>query len=350
MFRALSRCRTGWLGAAMAGCVCEKLSHCTISKHDAVEYRRTEDAQQQQYAEALLWCVTEEKQSYAADNRKDVDGNKFWTLINRSGLQRRIDGEVDNTDPFAHNRTVTAREEADLVEVCKELNRHGQGVDRAHLGAMVIDSLRLRTTLNRGRHYSPLSRNAKEMLNAGFPSHHFFARFFADNPDISERNACNEEMLRIKWMTPKVSADHFLALKSCLQAAGIMVDGEITDSSRVLNSDECPNPWQGTGGRTKLIAAVGEPCKKIIHSARENTTLDVMIGLDGYLFDPHLIFKGKHVQNQMIPDINKIPNSKISAADRGYQTGTTLLQTLKHWDKQLQKRKVQKPVVWTNYG
>ena len=166
MFRALSRCRTGWLGAAMAGCVCEKLSHCTISKHDAVEYRRTEDAQQQQYAEALLWCVTEEKQSYAADNRKDVDGNKFCTLINRSGLQRRIDGEVDNTDPFAHNRTVTVREEADLVEVCKELNRHGQGVDRAHLGAMVIDSLRLRTTLNRGRDYTPLSHNTKEMLAA----------------------------------------------------------------------------------------------------------------------------------------------------------------------------------------
>ena len=78
-------------------------------------------------------------------------GSKLWPLINRSGLQRRIDGEVDNTDPFAQHRTVTAREEADLVEFCKELDRHGQGVNCTHLGAMVIDSLRLRAMLNRGR-------------------------------------------------------------------------------------------------------------------------------------------------------------------------------------------------------
>ena len=94
----------------------------------------------------------------------NADGNKLWPLINRSGLQRRIDGEVDNTDPFAQHRTVTAREEADLVELCKELNRHGQGVNRTHLGAMVIDSLRLRAMLNRD--YTPLSHNTKEMLAA----------------------------------------------------------------------------------------------------------------------------------------------------------------------------------------
>ena len=66
----------------MAGCVFEKLSHCTISKHDAVEYRRTEDARQQQYAEALLWCAMEEKQLYVAECRRQqvmAADKPIWT-------------------------------------------------------------------------------------------------------------------------------------------------------------------------------------------------------------------------------------------------------------------------------
>jgi hypothetical protein len=52
----------------------------------------------------------------------------------------------------------------------------------------------------------------------------------------------------------------------------------------------------------------------------------------------------------MIPDRSKVPNSKISATAKGYQTGSTLLETLKIWDRQLTERGVPKPVVWTTDG
>ena len=51
----------------------------------------------------------------------------------------------------------------------------------------------------------------------------------------------------------------------------------------------------------RCIAAVGEPCKKLVSAARQHTSLDACVGLDGYLYDPHLIFSGKHIQRQMVP-------------------------------------------------
>ena len=58
-------------------------------------------------------------------------------------------------------------------------------------------------------------------------------------------------------------------------ASVCLVDGKIVDPQRVINSDECPNPWNATGGRTKFLGAVGEPCRRLISSAREHTSLDV---------------------------------------------------------------------------
>ena len=49
--------------------------------------------------------------------------------------------------------------------------------------------------------------------------------------------------------------------------AGIMdADGKITrPATRLLNSDECPNPWRGTGDRGKLIAEVGKAVSEAGH-------------------------------------------------------------------------------------
>eukprot|EP00966_Prymnesium_polylepis_P218611 5059915-Prymnesium_polylepis.1 len=118
-------------------------------------------------------------------------------------------------------------------------------------------------------------------------------------------------------MTKANSLAHFGRLDAFLRSVGVMdADGKIPDPRRVLNSDECPNPWQGTGGRSKIVAAVGDPCRKLIAAAREHSTLDVAIGLDGHLYGPHVIFKGKLLQRQMIPDKNKVPNSLISVTDK----------------------------------
>ena len=70
----------------------------------------------------------------------------------------------------------------------------------------------------------------------------------------------------------------------------------------------------------------------------------------GYLYDPHLIFSGKDIQRQVVPQGDKIEDLVISVTEKGYQTGATLLATLKHWDKQLLARGVPKPVVWMTDG
>ena len=72
--------------------------------------------------------------------------------------------------------------------------------------------------------------------------------------------------------------------------------GRITDPQRFLNSDECPNPWRGTGRFGKVIGEVGAPCVKLVSAARKHSSLDVLIGLDGHLYGAHLIFDGKHIQ------------------------------------------------------
>ena len=242
------------------------------SKHDQIEKYKVEAARAAQLKEATAWCDETGRKGYAAAHRKTDDGEWFWPLVTEGSVNRRLRGEVDNEHPFAAKSVLTPKEEADLVATCKELNEHGQ---------------------------------------------------------------CSEEILRAKWMTPEVSQSHMEKLKATLERAGLLDEhGAIKDPRRVLNSDECPNPWRGTGDRRKTIAAVGAPCVK----------------LDGFLYDAHLIFKGEYVQRQMIPEKAKIPNCKISATDKGYQTGSTLLETLKHRDKQLVARGVAKPVVWTTDG
>ena len=152
-------------------------------------------------------------------------------------------------------------------------------------------------------------------------------------------------------MTPIISRSHFEKLGELLDRIGLRDEhGRISDPRRVLNSDECPNPWRGTGDRGKVIAEVGKPCIKLVTSARQHTSLDVLVGMDGHLYGPHIIFQGTWVQRQMIPRVSDIPYSKVSVSEKGYQTGCTLLETLKFWHCDLLRRKVPFPVVWCSDG
>lgn len=328
-----------------------QLSLCGGNKHEAHSNHLEAAERARQYKEAVVWCKENGKRGYAASHRKDEEGNWWWPLVTEGSCNRRLAGTVDIDHPFSARQVLTPQEESDIVATCKELNAHAQGIERAQLGKMVLDSLLLRPVLNAGREFAPYSTAARNILEAGEVGQAFFTRFFADNPTLTEKRPASEEIMRAKWMTPAVSASHFEKLKACCMRAGIMdSSGNITDARRLLNSDECPNPWRGTGDRGKLIAEVGKPCLKLVTAAREHTSLDVLVGLDGWLGAAHLIFKGEYIQRQMIPDRSKVPNSKISATPKGYQTGSSLLETLKIWDRQLVARGVPKPVVWTTDG
>lgn len=339
------------LAPGVAASQCAATSDCGRSKHDVAEAAKKEEQRRAQYGEAMAWCQENQCSAYAATQRKaDGTDSSRWPLISERGLRDRLCGAVDNSRPYANKAVLTQAEDDAIVAACIDLSRHSQGIDRKSLGEMVLESLELRPLLNRGRHYIPLSVNAQNMLDTGKVGHEWFTTFFAKHPSIAERHPCAEEIARARWMTKANSLLHFQLLQETLERAGILSDGKILDPRRILNSDECPNPFGGTGGRGSVIAPVGEPCRKLISSARQHTSLDACIALDGFLFDPHLIFSGQYIQRQMVPNRKNVPNSVISVTEKGYQTGATLLKTLQHWDEQLKARGVPKPVVWMTDG
>ena len=66
-----------------------------VSKHDAAQKAKEEEARRAQYDEAMAWCKAEEKTAYAASVRKSEDGQSFlWPFISECGLRNRILGKV----------------------------------------------------------------------------------------------------------------------------------------------------------------------------------------------------------------------------------------------------------------
>ena len=156
--------RTTWMLPRLAACS-ETLginhAHCAKSKHADVERFKQEAAHTQQLKEAVAWCKANTKKGYPASHR--VDDQDKWYCVLAAGdrgpqlCNRRLSGAVDVDHPFPSCAVLTPEEEHDLVETCKELNKHAQGVDREQLGKMVYDSLLLRAELNAGRDSTPLS-------------------------------------------------------------------------------------------------------------------------------------------------------------------------------------------------
>jgi hypothetical protein len=211
-----------------------------VGKHDAVSHAKEERERRIQYTAAMAWCAEDSKNTAYLAAKADEDGNKKWPLISRRGLMDRILGKVNNSMPYEKNSVLTHDEELAIKEACKELNRHGQGIDRAQLGRMVIDSLELRPIVNRGRKYTPLSANAKKMLETGTVGQGWYTAFFAEHTDIKEKQPCSEEIARAKWMTKSNSLLHFERLGATMNSIpGFIVNGKVADPRRWLNSDEC---------------------------------------------------------------------------------------------------------------
>ena len=136
MFKLFTRVRPGWL-AASAFASAQQMTHCGgDSKHALVTSHREQQAKKEQYAAALAWCTEKEKGAFAAVNAKDADGKAVWPLISRTSLQRRIDGDTEWQEPHASSRTLTTKEEDNLVKVCTE-RAAGRGARacRAHASA-----------------------------------------------------------------------------------------------------------------------------------------------------------------------------------------------------------------------
>ena len=69
-----------------------------------------------------------------------------WPLISERGLRERLTGKVDNAQPFKSSAVLTAAEEHAIVEACKDLNRHCQGIGGKELGQLVLEEDQPQTT------------------------------------------------------------------------------------------------------------------------------------------------------------------------------------------------------------
>jgi len=64
----------------------------------------------------------------------------------------------------------------------------------------VVESLKLRPEINAVVSML-LSTTMRSRSSPPAPQDDFYTRFFADHPDLTEKVAASEEMLRVKWMT-----------------------------------------------------------------------------------------------------------------------------------------------------
>jgi hypothetical protein len=104
-----------------------------------------ERLRQAQYAGAMTWVRDQDgRTAYGATVLLNEDGSKRFPLISEKSLRMRLSGKVNNEQPFQSHQALTPAEEADLVECCVEMNRFGQGLDRAVVGELVLQALHLR--------------------------------------------------------------------------------------------------------------------------------------------------------------------------------------------------------------
>ncbi|KAK3283594.1 hypothetical protein CYMTET_8717 [Cymbomonas tetramitiformis] len=164
------------------------------------------------------------------------------------------------------------------------------------------------------------------------------------------------EVNRATWLTKQVSLSYFSKLKSTLLELGIMVstggDRYSVDLSRIITSDEAPNPLSATlaGHYGNVICGVGQKCNKVKVINKERISLDVYVGMDGTWYDPHLILGSKTVFENQIPAMQRDMDVLISTQANAFQDNSTLLSALQHLDKQLTQRRVKKPVLWLTDG
>ena len=72
-----------------------------------------------------------------------------------------------------------------------------------------------------------------------------------------------------------------------------------------------------------------------------------MISLNGDVPMCHVIFSSAGIKSNMAPKeaVESIPNLLISSTENGFQTGKTCHSFYKHFDKHLEEKQIERPVV-----
>jgi hypothetical protein len=239
-------------------------------------------------------------------------------MLAKEGKAKKGLRAVNNEAVNEGNQSLTVSEEKDLVRWLKVKNRIGSAANRADLGERIVEVLTLRLAFNQssGRNrVVRLSQNAKNLLrtrrHAGSsprftPSANMVTRFLEKHKlEVSAKKQRPLDVLRAMWCTKQNSRKNFADFTKQAKELGIMKADGTLDGSRIITSDECPNPigqpgHKGHGGYA--IAGLGEACLKVMPQNRERVTLDVYGDANGRFYHPHLIVNCKQLGEHLIPD------------------------------------------------
>eukprot|EP00854_Cymbomonas_tetramitiformis_P006711 gene6711-8031_t len=94
------------------------------------------------------------------------------------------------------------------------------------------------------------------------------------------------------------------------------------DLSRIITSDEAPNPRSATlvGHYGKIICGTRQRPNKVKQLNMERISLDVYLGLDGTWYDPHLILGSKTIFENQIPAMKREVDVLISTQPNAFQS------------------------------
>ncbi|XP_066924340.1 uncharacterized protein [Clytia hemisphaerica] len=286
------------------------------SKAEAAVKRKQINEKSAQIEEAVEWCKINGKKGYSA-----LKTGRFPLIKDRGTIDRRLKEKKINSKK-EHQRILTPEEERSVVEFAKNKNRCHQGISRRDITNLIIDVLKIRQHCNLklrgGRKFVKLSANAKHTLE-------------------KERDDLAEEL---------ISCEIF---KNAEKVEPGVWTGDI-DTSRVFNHDETPQFVNYGVDATQsglAYAARGESCKKMMRENRESVTICPVVSLAGEMAVSQVLFSGKGITTHMCPKpvAKKINNLLISSTEKGSQDNKSLLECYRLFDKYLDEKKIQRPVV-----
>jgi hypothetical protein len=337
------------LGAAAAIARPKSKAEYALNKSQKHEYKR-------QLAIALGMVddeCTAERKDGAVDR---VLASGRVPLVKRATLFREL-GKRKQRGRQADLRSILSiSEEAILVDYIMLKNQAAQSLSRAEIAKVIIQMLQLREAVNRrGGTIIPLSRAAKIVLANKAVSQAFFARFFADHPELKEGTATQTSQRRAGACTRGAAEKHIAGLNKMLKELGIMEEGgtiSVENSRRIFNCDETPQfiNYASCTRTLRRVGVKGKRASKYTNENRESVTLSPLISLDGKCALLQVLFAQKYLRrDQVTPAIFnafKAAGTKLilGCTERGYQTSKSWLDFLGYFDNWLTDEGIPRPV------
>ncbi|KAK3265864.1 hypothetical protein CYMTET_25482 [Cymbomonas tetramitiformis] len=211
---------------------------------------------------------------------------------------------------------LTPVEEEEVVTWLEGCTDGHKARNRRETGSKICEVLTNRDRRNKaskGRKYQKLSRAAIHCLANGGPNPSWFQAFFEKYKHrVNEKKAVTVEKARVMAATEETVQEHFYApagLEAAMAGAGIMdpVTKKILDPRRVLNRDETPQfisfDTQKGNNVKKVAGRKGKSAADAKKENRECFTVDMVMGLDGFLYGLHVLVARASLTKGLTPEI-----------------------------------------------